>query len=122
MILLRGECVVNVEQRGDALRNGFCVQHTHVTVGQGIDLFCRHDNIFVVGENIDMLCGGRKNRLEQIVGARVHRLSAADYLIRAELGEQLAQTLAGRDRDIAERLCRLDRLHRLGLILGRRTP
>ena len=36
-----------------------------------------------------MLCGGRENRLEQIVCARVHRLSAADYLIRAELGEQL---------------------------------
>ena len=66
-----------------------------------------------------MLCGGRENRLEQIVGARVHRLSAADYLIRAELGEQLAQTLTGRDRNIAERLRRLDRLHRLGLILGR---
>ena len=122
VILLNGEVIVNIEHGGDTLRYRAGVQNTDIALRERVNLLRGHDNVFVVGQDENMFCRGCEHSPEQVIRARIHRLTSADYLIHSELCEQFAQTVAGSDRNIAEWLCRLSGLLRLLLLLGRITP
>ena len=53
------------------------------------------DDVAVVGQQHDLVGAERLDRLEQLRGARVHRLAAVDDGVAAELAEERLVALAG---------------------------
>ncbi len=93
-VVVFGGVRVEVQQRGNALRNGARGEHHHRAVGNALRLLGGHDDIFVVGQHEYGFCGNALHRGDNIRGGGVHRLPARDDGVRAEIGEDVLQALA----------------------------
>ena len=102
-LLFRGR-LVQGEQGGDALRHGLGGDDDYALFGQRDALLRGHDDVLVVGQDENGLCGRAVYLGEYVLGGGVHGLAAGDYPVRAQLPEELGHARAGADGDGAEGL------------------
>ena len=77
-------------------------------------LLCREENVFVVGENYDILGIVLAELCDKLLGRGVRGLAAGDYSVSTHIGKERSNSLAGRNRESHELL--LDRVLLLGLL------
>ena len=93
-IFLGGIAFHIAHHRGDALRHGFRRNDDDPAVlGQFLSLIGRKNDILVVRKDIDGLRVNLADRLQHIIRARIHRLSALDEAVDAESAEDLAHAV-----------------------------
>ena len=68
-------------------------------VGERVDLAGDRDDVLVVREHDHAVGRARLDRLEDLRGRRVHRLTAGDHALHAEAREQAPDAVADTDRD-----------------------
>ena len=93
-VLLGGGVGVKVQHGGHTLRNGAGGQHNDLAVRQLLRLLGRHNDVLVVGQHQHGLGGYALDGSQNILGAGVHRLPAADNGIHAQVGKHALQTFA----------------------------
>ena len=89
---------VEVEHRGDTLRDGLCRDDDNgLVLAKRNALLGRHDDVLVVGKNENDLRGGAVYFLYNVGGGRIHGLAAGDYRICTELLKEVCDALARAD-------------------------
>ena len=88
---------VEIQHGGDALRNGLAGDDNDLLIRQGSGLLGGHDDVLVVGQDEHDLRRSALDGLEDVVGGRVHGLTALNDLVNAEVTENARETGACAD-------------------------
>ena len=80
---------------GDALRHGLAGDDHHILGSQCVDLLGSHDDILVVGQDVDHLGGGFLDLAQDVLGGGVHGLTAANHIVGTQFPEQVHHALTG---------------------------
>ncbi len=80
-----------------SLRDRPGLQHHHIPIRELGRLLRCHNDVLVVGQHEHCFCRGRVHRRKDVVGRRIHRLTARDDVIRSEVLEKLVHPLACRN-------------------------
>ena len=119
LVLLQGDVGHIGDHGGHALGNGLGGDHQHlVLLQQFLGLLRCHDDVLVVGQDINGLCLGAANGRCDVLGGGVHGLSADDHLVHGQILKQRGQPVAGGHGHKAHFLFKHGRflLHRVRLL------